>query len=346
MKIRIREQSGTDAGRKFDYQMAVAIDYILSEFDNDAIVLIETLEDFAVFRNFCTEFEKVDIYQVKTKNSGLYCKSSLWDDNVIGKIILTDFYFDSKANSLNIICNTHLKGASTESLECFHFEDSLTTNELAILKENVTKYLKTEPSFNDDVSKYFGKLIYIKSALPFSEKQDRYSETLIGKTNNIIVKHLGEEYPTINPQIVFDTLKMLVDRQRRYRFKSQIVDINEAINQKGINSNKVKYIIDELASRSNLSKTKIFEYASQYFSPKEFLSIKEEYPIYLTYKDNLSDKAFLDAKDIITKVHKELTFSYDFMEDLVPNVAINSAKQIAYYSLPVIQIITITVIFS
>ena len=64
MIIKVREQAGTDAGRKFDYQMAVALDYLLNEIDSDAIVLIETLEDFAVFRNVGLEDEIVDIYQV------------------------------------------------------------------------------------------------------------------------------------------------------------------------------------------------------------------------------------------------------------------------------------------
>ena len=32
MSIKIREQAGTDAGRKFDYQMAVALDYLLTHF--------------------------------------------------------------------------------------------------------------------------------------------------------------------------------------------------------------------------------------------------------------------------------------------------------------------------
>ena len=62
MNIRIREQAGTDAVRKFDYQMAVALDYLLSEVDSDTIILIETLEDFAVFRNYGEENETVDVF--------------------------------------------------------------------------------------------------------------------------------------------------------------------------------------------------------------------------------------------------------------------------------------------
>ena len=144
MNIRIREQAGTDSVRKFDYQMAVALDYLLSEIDSDTIILIETLEDFAVFRNHGTEFEEIEIYQVKTKNSGLYEKRTLLSDNVLGKIILTDFYFNSKSKTLNIVCNTPLKGASTETLDNFVFENSLTPKELTELKLNVKTYLSKE----------------------------------------------------------------------------------------------------------------------------------------------------------------------------------------------------------
>ena len=46
--------------------MAVALDYLLSEMDSDAIILIETLEDFAIFRNHGSENETIDVFQVKS----------------------------------------------------------------------------------------------------------------------------------------------------------------------------------------------------------------------------------------------------------------------------------------
>ena len=39
------------------------------------------------------------------------------------------------------------------------------------LKENVSDYLKKEPAFSKDISEYTGKLVYIKSALPFPKKK-------------------------------------------------------------------------------------------------------------------------------------------------------------------------------
>lgn len=346
MIIKIREQAGTDAGRKFDYQMAVALDYLLSEYDNDVIVLIETLEDFAVFRSFGTESEEVDIYQVKTKNAGLYSKTSLWEDDVLGKIILTDFFFDSKAKSLNIVCNTHLKGTSTESFENFAFEDKLSDEELKKLKENVEEYLKKEPSFSRDISDYTGKLVYIKSALPFSEKQDRYSETLVGKTNTTIAQYLNDENHSINPQIVFSTLKFLIDKQRRNRFDTDKVELDIAIERKGIRSGTVKTIIDQLCSSSQLTKNEILSHASKIFTAKEYLKIKEDYSQFVAYRSNLTDKAFIDAKKIVTVEYEKLTAFYDSLDEIARMVAKNCMPKIPYYSLSIIQIITIVVIYS
>lgn len=346
MSIKIREQAGTDAVRKFDYQMAVALDYLLSEIDNDVIVLIETLEDFAIFHNLGTEFEKIDIFQVKTKDKGLYSKNTLYTDNVLGKICLTDFYFDSKANTLNIVCNTALKGTSTETLEDFVFESTLTPKELSELKTNVEGYLNNIPDFTGNIGTYWGKLVYIKSSLPFSEKQDRYSETLVGKTNSIIGQYLGDENHTINPQIVFNTLKILIDKQRRNKITTSEIDVEEAIAKKGISTAHVRGIIEKAAETNHLSKKEIFQHAATIFNAQEFLEIKDEYPTFLSYKANLTDHAFIEAKTIIEEEYHRLSTQYDSLDDVVRNVAYNCKNKISYYSLPIIRIITIVAVYS
>ena len=347
MKIRIREQAGTDAVRKFDYQMAVALDYLLSEMDNDAIILIETLEDFAIFRNHGSENETIDVFQVKTKDSGLYTKTAISKDNVIGKIILTDYYFDSQSDTLNIICNTPLKGISTEHLDNFVFEKTLTKKELDNLKSAVTYYLREETDFSGAIDPYWGKLIYIKSSLPFSGKEDRYSETLIGKTNATIARHLNDENHSINPQIVFNTLKLLIDKQRKSKIHETEIDVEDAISKKGIRSSMVKDVIDQAVATSHLTKNEILQHASRIFNPAEYLAIKNEYPTFLSYRSNLADKAFRDAVKIINSVYFDLTQQETgSLDDIIRNTAQNCTNQIPYYSLAVIQIITIVIVYS
>ena len=347
MKIRIREQAGTDAVRKFDYQMAVALDYLLSEMDNDAIILIETLEDFAIFRNHGSESETIDVFQVKTKDSGLYTKTAISKDNVIGKIILTDYYFDSQSDTLNIICNTPLKGTSTEHLDNFILEKTLTKKELDNLKSAVTYYLREETDFSGTIDPYWGKLIYIKSSLPFSGKEDRYSETLIGKTNATIARHLNDENHSINPQIVFNTLKLLIDKQRKSKILETEIDVEDAISKKGIRSSMVKDVIDQAVATSHLTKNEILQHASRIFNPAEYLAIKNEYPTFLSYRSNLADKAFRDAVKIINSVYLDLTQQEaGSLDDIIRNTAQNCTNQIPYYSLAVIQIITIVIVYS
>ncbi|ERK62059.1 MULTISPECIES: dsDNA nuclease domain-containing protein [unclassified Oscillibacter] len=346
MNIRIREQAGTDSVRKFDYQMAVALDYLLSEIDSDTIILIETLEDFAVFRNHGTEFEEIEIYQVKTKNSGLYEKRTLLSDNVLGKIILTDFYFNSKSKTLNIVCNTPLKGASTETLDNFVFENSLTPKELTELKLNVKTYLSKESDFTGSLESYWGKLIYIKSSLPFSGKEDRYSETLVGKTNSVISHYLGDENHSINPQIVFNTLRLLIDKQRRNKITTSEIDVEDALSQKGIRTSDVKAVIDQAAKFQHLTKNEIFQHASQIFSPAEFLAIKSEYPTFLSYRANLSDQAYQDALKILQEEYWSLTAKYDSLDEIIRITAQNCCQKIPYYSLAIIQIMAIVIVYS
>lgn len=348
MNIKIREQAGTDAVRKFDYQMAVALDYLLTEIDDDVIVLIETLEDFAVFHNFGSELEKIDVYQVKTKDRGLYDKTLLFSDNVLGKIILTDFYFNAKANSLNIVCNTPLKGKSTEALDCFGFIETFTESEVTKLKTNVAEYLKSQPEFSGDVNDYWGKLIYIKSSLPFSSKDDRYIESLIGKTNNMIAHYLEDENHTINPQVVFNILKLFIDKQRRNRINSLEISVEEAIVHKGISTDQVKTVIDKVAETTHLTKNEIFQHAATIFSPQEYLKIKQEYATFLSCRANLKDQAFLDAKEMVTEEYQRVTVSteFDTLDDIVRQVSCNCVAKIPYYSLPVMQILTIVVVYS
>lgn len=193
-----------------------------------------------------------------------------------------------------------------------------------------------------------GKLVYIKSSLPFSSKDDRYSESLIGKTNSVITKYLDDENHTINPNLVLKTLKLLVDKKRRNKISGSEISVEEAFERKGISTNQVKEIIDKAVEINNLTKKEIFQHATTIFSPQEYLSIKQEYATFLSCRANLTDQAFADANDIIKNEYKLLTANSEFddLDDIVRQVSYNCKDKIPYYSLPIIQILTIVVIYS
>ena len=344
--LRIREQVGTDTVRKFDYQMAVAIDYLLTEINSDVIVLIETLEDFAIFRNPGTALEEVEIYQVKTKNAGLYTKNDLYDENVLGKIILTDIYFDSKSKILNIICNQNLKGASTELFDKFIFEETLSPKELEALKFNIIEYLKAHNAPTDKIDGYIGKLVYIKSQLPFSGKEDRYEETLVGKTNAVIANYLNEENHCVNPSTIYKTLKLLIDKRRRTKIAANEISESEALEKKGIPTSEVREIIDKAYNSINLSKADILQHAAVIFSPLEYEEIKRDYPKFLAYKSNLTDKAYEAAHCFIKAEYDKLLSSCNTIDEVIITVAKNCIALVPYYSPAIIKIIAIVVAYS
>lgn len=128
-------------------------------------------------------------------------------------------------------------------------------------------------------------------------------------------------------------------------FKINTIEIDEAIALKGIPSKTVKKIIDKAVETQKLSKTEILQYASTIFSPQEFLKIKEDYPQFLSYKANLEDRVFLEAKNTVENEYKRLTESLDSLDEIARQVAYNCVEKIPYYSLAVIQLLTIIVIY-
>ena len=214
------------------------------------------------------------------------------------------------------------------------------------MKANVVEYLGKHPDFSGKLDDYWGKLIYIKSSLPFSIKEERYEETLVGKTNSTIAHYLGDENHSINPQAVFNTLKLLIDRQRRNKIITSEIEINEALAKKGISTEQLKQVIDTAAETTHLSKNEILQHASTVFTPQEYKEIRQDYSTFLSYRANLADRAFIEAKTIIEQEYQKLTPQYDSLDDIVRQVAYNCVEQIPYYSLPVIRILTIVVVYS
>ena len=125
-----------------------------------------------------------------------------------------------------------------------------------------------------------------------------------------------------------------------------IKEIHEALVKKGISTGQLKEVIDTAAQTTHLSKNEILQHASTIFSPQEYMEIRQEYSTFLSYKGNLADRAFIEAKNVIEQEYQKLTPQYDSLDDIVRQVAYNCVEDIPYYSLPVIQILTIVVVYS
>lgn len=349
MKIRIREQSGTDTIRKFDFQLAVALSYLLENIcNNDAIVILESLEDFAVIKGFDFETQVVDVYQVKTKNNGNYTKSELKDDDVIGKIFLTDYLFDSKSNSLNIVCNQNINlCGKTLEFDNFSFSDKLTDEELKDLSEDALIYLKNNSDYDKtDVKQFFGKLIYIKTIIPFHSIETPYDDMLVGLTSRAITNYLHNPNNTINANAVYQACKFLILQRTKYKLESDAeYSLEDLIRQKGVDVKDVHRIINDASKRNELDKKDYLEYASRYFSPFDHSQIKEYYPEFLSKKDDLQDPVFRIAYLKLKKIYDDGVAKHEDYASLIDYVCQNGYNVLHNYDKPFVQLLTILVVF-
>ena len=345
MKIKIREQSGTDASRGFDYQMAVAIDYLLSNIDCDAIVVLETIEDFAIYYNFHEQNEELEVYQVKTKGGGLYDKNALFEDRALGKIVLSDIYANSKAKTLNIICNANFKGKRTECLDKFYFCDKFDENELQRVKENVSEFLKSKNKEMPNLDTYVGKLVYIRSSLPFSSTESRYIETLTGKTNDVIYHCVGDDCDSINPRTILSALKLIFEKKRIHKFKTSEVDEDEAIDKKGIKTSDIKKLINDAKQRCGLTKREILNHAHRIFTPRECIDIESYYSEFVSCRCNLTDEVYPKALKTVRESYKTIASECSTTEDAVRRTTEKCLQILSYYPKPIVQLIVIVVAY-
>lgn len=349
MKIRIREQSGTSAIRRFDFQLAVALSYLLERIcDKNIIVVLEALEDFAIIKGFDSSEQTVDIYQVKTKSAGNYTKSLLKDDDVIGKIFLTDYFFDSSSNSLNILCNQNINlFDKTLEFDNFKFVDKLEEDELEELNVNALAYLQNNSDYSEsNVERYMGKLVYIKTTIPFQSSETPYEDMLVGLTARAISTYLGDSSNTISANAVYQACKLLIEQRTKYELKPGVeYALEDLVKQKGVDIKEIHSIINDAAKRNELDKKDYFEKASLYFSPQDFLSIKDYYPEFLAKKDDLEDPLFKDAYAKMKEMCIEKAKISSGYQALVDNICNEGYLALKDFEKPFIQLLSILVVF-
>lgn len=349
MRIRVREQSGTDTIRKFDYQLAVALSYLLENiYDENTIVIIESLEDFAVLKGLDSSSRVVDVYQVKTKDHGNYTKSLLSEDDVIGKIFLTDYLFESHSQSLNIICNQNINlFGKTLEFDDFKFANVLDKKELEELSNEALRYLKDNSDFKEDnVDVFLGKLVYIKTVIPFHHTQTPYDDMLSGISSRAINSYLGNPNNTINANAIYEACKLLMLQKTKYRLQyGRDYSLDDLIAQKGICVKEIHRIINDSATRNELEKKDYLDKASVFFSPKDFVEIKEYFPVFLSKKDDLSDSLFQSAYICLRKIYREKAKASRDINELIKETCEAGFFALSNCDRPFIQLLSILIVF-
>ncbi len=287
--MKTREKVGADIPNRFDYQLALSMSYLIDSTEQITII-IETLEDFAIVRNN-NDKEVVDVYQVKTVNSGLITKSTLINEDVYGKLYLTDNYFDNKANTLNIISNSNLKGNETEKIDRFKIFDKFTPGERKQIYNNIEKYFKDNNISYDKKEINSNKLIFIKTNLPL--KDSLFEKTLIGSVNELLNKNLFDQ--SINPAVVFKTLKDYFIKVRNTSIDDEL-SFEDAKIKRGISSDILDLLLDNAKQSLSLNKSQILSYCDSFLTTSEIIKVKNEYSNFVARSNDIGDNVFIKFK--------------------------------------------------
>ena len=314
--MKTREKVGSDIPNRFDYQLALSMSYLIDSTEPITII-IETLEDFAIVKNI-NDKEIVDIYQVKTVNSGLITKSTLINEDVYGKLYLTDNYFDNKANTLNIISNSNLKGNETEKFDKFKIFDKFTSGERKQIYNNIEKYFKDNDIPYDQKEINSNKLIFIKTNLPL--KDSLFEKTLIGSVNELLNKNLFDQ--SINPAVVFKTLKDYFIKVRNTSIEDEL-SFEDAKNKRGISSDILDLLLDNAKQSLSLSKSQILSYCNSFLTASEIIKVKNEYSNFVARSNDISDNVFIKFKKKLND---------DFEEFIKENRQLNTGEAIKSFT--------------
>ena len=300
--MKTRERVGADIPNRFDYQLALSMSYLIDSAEPITIIL-ETLEDFAIVKNVNNN-EVVEIYQVKSVGSGLLSKTTLLNEDVYGKLFLTDKYFEKDAYTLNIISNANLKGNETEKLDRFRIFDRFTKKEKDQIYENIEKYFKANKVPYDKKEINSNKLIFIKTNLPL--KDTLYEKTLIGSVNELLCKNLFDQ--SINPAVVFQTLKDYFIKVRNTSIEKEL-SFEDAKKIRGISSDVLELLLERVKESQCISKSELVSCCGSFLPAPEVLKVKNEYSNFIARSNDISDTIFTQFK---TKMLKDFQ---SFIED-------------------------------
>lgn len=111
LTLKPREESGSNTSRKYSFQYDLSLFILLTQHDvlDDYIYLFDFHEDLVIL-NSSVHPDKIDFYQMKSKDSGNWTINALTKRekgklSIIGKLYLNKLNFPLNTNSLNFISN-------------------------------------------------------------------------------------------------------------------------------------------------------------------------------------------------------------------------------------------------
>lgn len=111
LTLKPREESGSNTSRKYSFQYDLSLFLLLTQHDklDDYVYLFDFHEDLVVL-NSSTNPDKMDFYQIKSKDNGNWTINALTKSekgklSILGKLYLNKINFPNNTRSLNFISN-------------------------------------------------------------------------------------------------------------------------------------------------------------------------------------------------------------------------------------------------
>jgi len=243
-KVKTRENSGSIASNRFDYQKDWAITKLIELSDyEDFLLAFEYHEDIIVF-NSSEEPNAVDFYQIKTKKSGKHTISSLLNkkngSSILGKLFGNKINFEDETGSLNIVtnCDYGLKNVIDGELSV-----KICCNKLDISEKTLIAQKLAEELDINWVDKYFDFIFLEKSELTIQHHSDL--------TQQKLNKHIEKKYEDIkfNPSLAYSTI--FDEVKRRNNVEKNVSNFDELIKYKSITKADFDNMIRIVSSEPN-----------------------------------------------------------------------------------------------
>ncbi|WP_143349734.1 dsDNA nuclease domain-containing protein [Elizabethkingia miricola] len=256
--IRPRENSGSMASNRFDFQKNWAICKLIELMANnsDFLLAFEFHEDIIVLDS-STSPNQIDFFQIKTKDNGrsynlkeLLKRKKLKNgdgDSILGKLYQNKLNFETETNSLNIVSNTVFKLNSNFQNEILICCQDLSIDE----KTQIENYLKSELGI-EWFEEFLNVIFFHTTELTIQHHNEITKDKLnkfIESIYNIDVKY--------NPSLAYRTIFDEVNR--RNNIEKDINSFEELIKLKSISKsdfeNMLKIVISEPDKLEQLKKT-------------------------------------------------------------------------------------------
>ena len=258
ISLKPREEVGSNISRKYSFQHDLSLYLLLINHENseDYVYLFDFHDDLMILDS-STNPQKIDFYQIKSKDKGNWTLNDLLKSeknkktkkdklSIIGKMYLNKVNFPDNANSLIFISNAPFSIKNLKNKEESLRRSLIKASELddKCLNLCINK-IKEEHSLND--ASDFENIIQLQ-VTNLSNKDS--STHCLGELSKLI--HKLNPNNKINPQLAYNQIKGEIFRKTNtITSDKNINDLNELIEIKGIS----KSVFENLLNKAGLYKS-------------------------------------------------------------------------------------------